>query len=73
MAGVAFILLAIPKPDRIKKDNAFRTALEGESMLPFGLGVYDRHLFMLVGFALAVYHDLDLPQFIFNHQIDPFI
>ena len=70
---MAFILLAIPKPDRIKKDNAFGAALEGEPRPKLVLGVYDRNFLMLVGFALAVYQYANLPQFVFDHQIDPFV
>ena len=66
-------LFTIPKPDRVKKDEAFRTALEGEPVFSIGFGVDDRHLFMLVGFALSVDHDPDLAQLIFDHHIDPFV
>ena len=71
--GVAFILLAIPKPDRVEKNDTFRTALEGEPMLSVGFGVYDGDLFMLVSFTLAVNHDPNLSQFVFDHQIDPLV
>ena len=66
-------LLAIPKLNRVEKDDTFRPALKSEPVLSVGLGIYDGDLFMLVGFPLAVNHDPNLAQLVFDHQIDPFV
>ena len=66
-------LFTIPKPNRVEKNDTFWAAFEGEPVFSIGFGIYDCHLFVLIGISMTINQYANLPQFVFDHQIDPFI
>jgi antitoxin component of MazEF toxin-antitoxin module len=71
--GVHVLLFALPQSDRIKYDLAVRASLERESGTEFIFFVADGYLLVLVGLAVTVDAYSDLPLFVFDDQINPFI
>ena len=66
-------LFTIPEPNRVEKNDTFWATFEGEPVFSIGLWIYNCHSFVLISVTMPVDQYPDLPQFILDYQIDPFI